>query len=193
MMVLLCVSSLANAQMTKEERDFAVKYMNETAEQLAKAVKGLSEEQMNFKPDANTWSVAECVKHISISEGFTWQIVEGALKTAPDASKRAEVQVTDEQVMMFLEDRSQKVKTFPNLEPQNNTGSMKDAMTNFKKLRKEHVKFIKASKDDLRNRYYEFPFGKTDAYQVLLFISAHTRRHTKQIEEVMANASFPRQ
>ena len=34
-------------------------------------------------------------------------------------------------------------------------------------------------------------FGKADAYQWLLFISAHTERHTKQLLEVKANPNWP--
>ncbi len=181
------------AQMTKEERSAASRYMLETSDELAKIIHKLSDEQLNFKPDAETWSVAECVKHIAISENFIWQIMDGALKTAPDPSKRSEVQVTDEQVKMFLEDRSQKVKTFPNLEPETKNTSAKQALKDFRASRKNHISFVRKTQEDLRNRYYEFPFGKTDVYQVLLFLSAHTRRHTKQIKELMAHSDFPGQ
>jgi len=37
------------------------------------------------------------------------------------------------------------------------------------------LKFIKEPKDDLRNRYFDFPFGKLDAYQIVLFMSGHTK------------------
>ncbi len=189
----LFMAFTATAQMTKEERSVASSYMLETSDELAKIIHKLSDEQLNFKPDAETWSVAECVKHIAISENFIWQIMDGALKTAPDPSKRSEVQVTDEQVKMFLEDRSQKVKTFPNLEPETKNTSAKQALKDFRASRKNHISFVRKTQEDLRNRYYEFPFGKTDVYQVLLFLSAHTRRHTKQIKELMAHSDFPGQ
>ncbi|MCE7994269.1 MAG: DinB family protein [Roseivirga sp.] len=187
----LVVTLQVKAQMTAEERSAAASYMLDTSTEVAKIVNQLSEEQLNFKPNAETWSVADCMKHIAISEDFIWQIMDGALKTDPDPSKRSEVQVTDEQVKMFLEDRGQKVKTFPNLEPQNNTGSAKEALKTFQASRKNHVSFVRKTQEDLRNRYYEFPFGKTDTYQVLLFLSAHTRRHMKQMKEVMVHADFP--
>ena len=37
----------------------------------------------------------------------------------------------------------------------------------------------------------ELPVGETDAYQGILFLSAHTERHTKQIEEVKATTGYP--
>ncbi|HCO82594.1 MAG TPA: DinB family protein, partial [Arenibacter sp.] len=45
--------------------------------------------------------------------------------------------------------------------------------------------------DDLRNRYQQLPFGTVDAYQILLFMSGHTERHIKQMEEVMDDEDFP--
>ena len=61
----------------------------------------------------------------------------------------------------------------------------------FKALRKSNMKYIKKTKDDLRNHYFDFPFGKVDALQVVLFMSGHTIRHTDQIKEVMRSPGFP--
>jgi hypothetical protein len=36
------------------------------------------------------------------------------------------------------------------------------------------------------------PFGSVDVYQVFLMTSAHTARHTKQIEEIKADPGFPK-
>jgi hypothetical protein len=35
--------------------------------------------------------------------------------------------------------------------------------------------------------------GPLDAYQWILLISAHSERHTKQIEEVKADPNFPKE
>ncbi len=45
---------------------------------------------------------------------------------------------------------------------------------------------------DLREHVTEGPVGKLDAYEWLLFIGAHSERHTKQILEVKADAGFPK-
>jgi hypothetical protein len=44
----------------------------------------------------------------------------------------------------------------------------------------------------MRNHVAQMPFGYIDAYQLIVFISAHTRRHIMQIEEVKANPAFPK-
>jgi hypothetical protein len=45
----------------------------------------------------------------------------------------------------------------------------------------------------MRNHVTESPMlGAMDAYQLMLLISAHTARHTAQIEEVKAHPNFPK-
>ena len=51
---------------------------------------------------------------------------------------------------------------------------------------------IAAGTSDLRAfANADLPLGETDGYQGLLFQSAHTERHTKQIDEVKATAGYP--
>ncbi len=193
LMLLFSISAQAQNNLSKEERKFATKYLNETKNEMLKTLKGLSEEQLNFKPSAESWSVAECLRHITISEKTLWEnFVDGALKTAADPSKRSEVKMTDEQLMGIIESREQKVKTFAPFEPQNKQGSVKEVIKEFKSLRDAHVKFAKSTGEDLRNHYGQLPFGTIDSYQAILFMAGHTKRHTDQMKEIMADASFPK-
>ncbi|MFY0592047.1 DinB family protein [Roseivirga sp.] len=184
----------AQTEISKEEKAVVIKYLKETQNDMIKVLKGLSEAQLNFKPDAGSWSVAECLKHITISESALWgNFVTGAMATAADPSRRGEVQMTDDQIMGLIESREQKVKTFPPFEPNNKPESVKDVLKEFKSLRAEHIKFVKKTNADLRNHYGTLPFGTVDTYQAILFMAGHTKRHTDQMKEVMANASFPKQ
>ena len=47
---------------------------------------------------------------------------------------------------------------------------------------------------DLRAHAVDSPLGgpKLDAYEWVLFVSAHSQRHSKQIEEVKADPNFPK-
>ncbi len=91
----------------------------------------------------------------------------------------------------FIQDRSSKVKTRSEFEPNNRFGSFEASLKTFKTLRKERVQFVKKTQEDLRNHYFEFPFGLTDAYQVIIFMACHHRRHLAQIKEAMAEDGFP--
>ena len=182
----------AQTPMTKEERDYAVKHLKTTASEMTKALKGLSDEQLKFKPNAESWSVEECVKHIMLSEMNIWGgFVDAPMATEPDDSRRSEVKMTDEQVTGMIENRSQKIKTFPPFEPELRPEVLKVTVKEFKNLRGDHVKWTKKTDADLRNRYAEAPFGVIDSYQAIIFMSAHTRRHVMQMKEVMADPNFP--
>ena len=156
-----------------------------------KVVKDLSDEQLNFRSDEESWSVAECVEHIAASEQSFFDLVEMTLKTDPDPSLRSEVKLSDQEVIGIMENREQKVKTRPDLEPTDRYTGFDNSIDEFKSKRKSIIKYIKTTNDDLRNRYFDFPFGKVDSYQILLLISAHVTRHTKQIQEIIANSNYP--
>ena len=178
--------------LTDAERKYAAKLLQESKDDLLKKVKGLTPEQLNYKSDATRWSVAECVEHIAISENNLWGFAQSSLQQPADPSKRGEVKMTDDGIVKMITDRSSKIKTQELFEPKNNFGSYEASLDEFKKKRDEHIKYVNGTSDDLRNHYNDFPFGKLDTYQTILFMAAHSRRHTAQIEEVMKSAGFPK-
>jgi|SRR6187401_2392492 len=197
LLTLLVISGLAgtlrNTSLSKKERKYATTLMKDTKSDLTQSLKGLTEAQLNFKPNAESWSVKECMYHIAISEKNLWGMLEGAMKTPATPDKRSEVKMTDEQVVAALESRERKVKTFAPFEPQNTPfKTLDEAMTSFKDLRAEHIKYMKTTTEDLRNHMVQMPFGTLDCYQLCLMMAAHTERHRKQMEEVKANPNFPK-
>ena len=187
------VSFYADGQsiLSKSDRTKAVASLKASKINLLSAIRGLSDSQVNYKPNSDTWSIAECVEHLAISEKNIFGLVHMALKNPADPSLRSSLPFNDDEVIGFISDRSTKVKTQPPFEPKGNFGSYKGSLKEFKSLRKSNMKYVKKTNDDLRNHYFDFPFGKVDAYQVILFMSGHTIRHTDQIKEVMQNGGFP--
>lgn len=179
--------------LSKKERKFAGDFMKSTRMAVNDAIKGLSPAQLDYKPAADRWSVKECVYHIAISEKNLWAMLETSMKTPATPEKKKDLKVTDDQVVKMIEDRTNKVKTFPPFEPQNTSyKSLEEAMNDFKTTRAIHVKYIKATSEDLRNHFVKMPFGLLDCYQLCLMIAAHTNRHTQQLNEVKADAGFPK-
>lgn len=177
---------------SEAERKAAIDYMNETRERLIKDVQGLTEEQLNFKPTPTTWSVAECLEHIAFSEGALFGVLQGTLKEASNPARRGEVKMTDDQVKGMISSRERKVKTQEMFEPKNQFGSAAGSLKEFVAKRNGNIDFVKTTQEDLRNHYAVMPFATFDSYQMLLFITGHSARHTAQIEEVMANPNFPK-
>lgn len=191
--VLLAVMAfgVVKSTLTDAEREFAVKELTKSHDHFLNTLEGLNEAQLNYKITDDSWSIAECAEHIAISENMIFGMLQGTLANEPDPSKRAEVKVSDEGLIAMIEDRSNKVKTSEPFEPSGKYGSFEETVEEFKTKRNEHLEYVKSTQDDLRNRYQQLPFGTVDAYQILLFMSGHTERHIKQMEEVMDDEDFP--
>jgi DinB superfamily len=192
--VILMMLSFTTTDMsiTKAERKFALAKLKETKNHLKEAIKGLSAAQLNFKANDSTWSIAECTEHIALTETALYSMFEGALKTNPDPSKRGDIKFTDDQVWNMITDRTNKVKTFEPFKPSGKFGSFEGTLKEFNDKRNVHIQNVKKIQEDLRNRYAQLPFGTVDAFQVIIFLAAHSERHINQIEEVKANANFPK-
>ena len=175
------------------ERKMAVEELAKTKDRLNSTVEGLSSAQLNFKATPDSWSVAECIEHLAISENNIGGMLQGALQTPADPTKRDSVAMPDEKLMAIITSRDQKVKTSEAFEPSGKFGSYEETVKAFNEKRDAHIDYLKTTEDDLRNHYGQLPFGTIDGLQILLFMSGHTERHVKQMEEVMAHADFPKE
>ena len=65
-------------------------------------------------------------------------------------------------------------------------------MKHFVESRTRTIEFLQKTAD-LRGHAVDSPLGqKLDAFQWILFIAAHSERHTKQLNEVKADPNFPK-
>ena len=178
--------------MTQDERNRALSEFHASRKMFLDAIEGLSPAQWNFKPDAAVWSAAECAEHIALSEDRLFGLVTKQMLSTPAAAgERSDI--TDEAVLTLFPDRSRKFQAPEMLQPKHQWTDRAQLTTHFKESRERSLDYLRTSQDDLRSHFFKHPAaGSMDAYQWLLTISAHCRRHTAQIEEVKANAKFPR-
>jgi hypothetical protein len=131
-------------------------------------------------------------EHIAAAEDFLMGLIQEQVMKAPARTEAADLKAIDDFVLTAIPDRSKKVQAPEPLAPTNRFGSTKDSLKHFKESRAKTVKFLKETKD-LRGHAIDSPLGKKlDAYQWVLFIGAHSERHTKQIIEVKADPGFPK-
>jgi len=187
------VSPVLRAQnLTSEEINKAVKYLEKTRAEVLAATRGLSEAQWNFKPATNRWSVAEVTEHIAAAEDFLMDMIRDKVMKAPARTDGDDVKALDELVMQKIPDRTNKAQAPEPLQPNNRFGSPKDSLKHFQESRAKTIEFVKTTKD-LRQHAVDSPLGKQlDGYEWVLFIAAHSERHTKQIDEVKADSNFPK-
>jgi DinB superfamily len=177
---------------TQADKDKALAYLESTKKGVLDATKGLSEAQWNFKAAPDKWSVAECVEHIAAAEDFIRGMAVDMVMKAPAAPDRDTAKI-DAGIMAMIPDRSQKAQAPDELKPTNRFGSPEGSLKHFVQSRTATENFLKDT-PDLRAHAVDSPLGgpKLDAYEWVLFVSAHSQRHTKQIEEVKADLNFPK-
>lgn len=194
--VMVLAAAPATTTLTQEERDKGIAELEGSKKAFLDATKGLSAAQWNFKPAPDRWSVAECADHIALAEGFIFgRITDGVMKTPLTPEKRSATAGKDDKLIPMLQDRSHKATAPEPIDPTKTPMSGPDAVKLFLESRAKTEDFIKTTQEDLRDHMYDHPvpvIGTMDAYQWVLFLSGHTRRHTLQILEVKADPNFPK-
>jgi hypothetical protein len=185
----------APTTLSDAERQAALQSLQATRDAFLKSIAGLSEKQWRFKPAPDRWSVAEVSEHITVAESTILGLVQTKFMAGPaEPEKRSEVKVTDQQVLTLVPDRSHKVQAPEFLEPTGRWANEAQLTKAFEDERKTTMDYIRTTNDDLRDHFGPHPLlGPLDAYQWILLISAHSERHTKQIEEVKADPNFPKE
>jgi hypothetical protein len=190
----LVTSSWLNAtELSAEELERASDHLKKTNAAFLAATDGLSSEQWSFKSAPDRWSVAEVAEHIAATEDALFGMVESQVMTAPARTEPVNVKEIDDLILQAIPDRTAKRQAPEPLRPTARFGSGIESVNHFKESRAKTLAFLTGTKD-LRDHATDSPLGqKLDAYQWLLFISAHCERHTKQINEVKADPNFPKE
>jgi hypothetical protein len=195
LVILTALVSLgtANSQpLSKQDRERAVKYLQTTRDGVTASVKGLSDTQMKWKSAPDRWSVAETLEHIAKAEDLLMQNITANVMKAPAAPAEGRDNARiDALVLAAIPDRSRKAQAPEPLVPAG-TWTPAETLDHFLKSRANTISFTEST-DGLRDHAIDSPIGqKLDGYQWLLFIAAHSERHTKQILEVKADPNFPK-
>jgi hypothetical protein len=194
--LLLCALALISVaapaqELSKADREKGVQYLEETRDGVVAAVSGLSDAQWHFKAGPDRWSIAECLEHIALAEDYIFMNVEqNVMKAGPGAPDR-DFAKADAMVLAMIPDRSHKAQAPGPLVP---TGRWTPDQTlkHFLASREKTIEFMK-TEPGLRMHVADSPLGQPlDAYEWLLLIGAHSKRHTEQIDEVKASANYPK-
>lgn len=191
--VLLLALAAPAQELSKEDLEKGVKHLSGTRDAIVEATKNFSAAQWNFKPAPERWSVAECLEHITVTEEFLFKMVSDDMKkpSAEPADPAAE-KVADDKVLTMVTDRSQRFQAPEPVRPTGRWGTPQDTLAEFLDLRARTLDYLKTT-PGLRANVSDSPVGKLDAYQRLLFISGHSERHFNQMQEVIADANFPKE
>jgi hypothetical protein len=176
--------------MTSAEREYLLKWLEETRELMLRTAQGLSREQLIYCPEAGRWSIADNIEHLLVAEKRVVGGIEKLLQQPPDLSKRAAM--TDEQIATQVGTVVDPVQALPQSMPASRWPP-EDILQEFERTRQRTCDFAAAVDADLRQRFMpHFLFGDLDCYQWFLLLAAHCQRHRAQSELVKSSSGFPR-
>jgi hypothetical protein len=178
--------------MSDRERAYLIEQLEQSRKAVLASIDGLTEAQWTFKSAPDRWSVQECAEHIVLAESYIFGGAQQILKSPAVTRQASSNSDADRTLTAQIQDRSHKVSAPEPLVPSGKFATPADAAKAFAAAREKTIAYAKSTQDDLRTHVGQTPAGPMDAYQFLLLLSAHSARHTAQILEVEANASFPK-
>lgn len=194
-LALVITSAAPNRSLSKKEIKYTTNYLDVSMSLAFSAIENLSQEQWNYQPDAETWSIAGICEHLLIAEKNLLVLIQNKIIT-DEANREVDEDdlITNEEIIVGLKDRGEgkRRKTNERFEP---TGALKTPaqfMAEYKEARTATIDFVKNTNVDLNAYYWASPLGnKLSAYQWTILLSAHAERHTAQIVEVQSTANYP--
>lgn len=176
----------------EKDREFALKYANDTREEFVKQLTGLSDAQLNFRAAEGRWTIGEIAEHIIVVEqALRGMIIDAGMKSAVPTAKDEYPRVNDQTIILAITNRGQKFTAPEQVRPNGRWKTVPDLLANFESTRKTTIDFMRNVKDDMRARFVNIPMGKTDVFQGYLFIIGHSDRHLAQLREVKADPNYP--
>jgi len=186
-MEILSPGSRNEVQMslTRDEREFAVEYLDFTRRLLLDSVAGLDKAALETRKGPFEWNIAECIGHLALTGDHTWKVLQDLLRQPSTPHKAAEVRVRVKQMMVIMTDRSRKLQTHPLLQSAGRFAGADVALDHFVRQRDRLIAYVKGTEDELKDRHTFHPAtGTINLYQFLLLEGAHSARHVMQIEEL---------
>ena len=188
---LSLTAALFAQELSPDDRQAGMTHLERTRAAIVESVRGLSAAQLSFKAEPGKWSIAENLEHIALAEDFVQQIIDQAKPSTAPAPMR-DVAGIDAAVVSRGADRNITGKAPEPITPRGLTPG--ESLRRFEKSRSAAIDRIRSA-PAMRRPIAKHPIinGVMDAYQWLLFESAHSERHMKQILEVKAHPNFPKQ
>jgi hypothetical protein len=177
---------------TEKDREFALKYLNDTKEDYVKQLTGISDAQLNFRSAEGRWTIAEIAEHITVVEQALFgMITNQVMKSAPVKCEDVP-RFSDTGIILAVTNRSQKFTAPEQVRPNGRWKTRDELLASFEKTRSTTVDFMKNNKADLRGVFSQAPMGTIDGFQWVIFMTGHSDRHLAQLKEVKADPNYPK-
>jgi hypothetical protein len=165
---------------------------SETRDLVHRTAQGLTPQQLQHRPDASRWSVAENLEHITIVEQNILAGLARTLQMSPEPQKKSAV--TDEQMLANFGRVIQPLAAPERMLP-TSRWPVGNLLNEFDDARRRTIEFATTAADtkELRHYFMRHPFfGELDGYQWFILVAGHSARHCPQCAALKESAGFPR-
>lgn len=166
-------------------REVVLQELHATTDGFLKAIAETSDSEWGFKPAPERWSVAETAEHTTVVLDSITRLLTSRLLQQPLPPRESSPRITDDQIIRLMFDRSKRRDAPATTLPTGRYPSRDAVVSAFTAARNQLAEWVTVTEADLREFGSPHPaLGKLDGVQWLLFVAAHTERHTHQIREV---------
>ncbi len=178
-----------SAYLSPDERARAEGYLRSTGEKFLETLMNVSQDQWNFKPAPERWSIGQIAEHVVIVEKRVQANVD-KMGDAPAVEPGRDNAQVDEAIIQSVFTRTKRVEAPPFLHPSEQC-CPRQILAQFLETRAKSLELLNSA-PWLRGRVISHPLsGPWDGYQWLLAGAGHSARHTEQIWEVKSSPNFP--
>jgi hypothetical protein len=169
--------------MSPAERSEIVDMLERSREDFRAAAAGLSESLAKTRPEADRWSVLDCVEHVAtVEEMFLKRLASGEYTEAPPEDRAKEASLAARIV-----DRSSRRQAPETVLPKGRFTTLAEGLEQFDTARGRSLQFARERAADLYTLASMHPaFGPLNGVEALIIIASHSRRHAEQIREARA-------
>ncbi|AFH48216.1 Hypothetical protein IALB_0504 [Ignavibacterium album JCM 16511] len=159
----------------------------------------LTDEQLNWKPAYDVWSIAECVEHLSVTNKLYFNEMEKQFYEeqiiCDDSEEIVKHKFFGKMIIKAVDPANvKKTKTFSVFKPEKSSfdNSVIDKLIN---IQKDLINLISISLNIDFNKYVmsspASKFIKENFSDVLEIIRLHNQRHLLQINRIVSDKNFP--
>jgi uncharacterized damage-inducible protein DinB len=181
-------------QLTPEDRAFLTNHLSHTRDLLLNEIADLRADQWTFRPDEETWSIADCADHIASIERRVFSMVSKHMQSAaPNPERASEVQKKTPWILEAVPSRHERVKVPAGIENTSHSATPQEFADLFKERRGALLQYVSETEHAMHDRVApHMIFKDLDGCQWLLMISLHSQRHAAQIAEVKSHPAYPK-
>lgn len=178
---------------SKADRKALLEKVKLAEKRLINDVKNLTPEQWNYVPEDGGWSIAGVCEHILKAEFGFMEFANKVMQSPMDGSQAEAMRAKFDEILAYgtPEARAAQQNEAPaQAQPEGAFADPAQFIAAYQEALAKKREMIQNL--DLRAHMGKDPLGNDqDAYNLLLFATAHTMRHTLQAEEVMKEKSYP--